>query len=78
MRKEWNSLEGLIDQERFEHVKALLKVQEDEATWWRDGCLLYFQTFSKLPIPDKYEQPKHSLDYYKRIPFPYDWKSSQY
>ena len=50
MRKLWDSMEGKIDAERFNHVKQLLKVQEDEAIWWRDGCVLYFQTFSKRPI----------------------------
>lgn len=74
MRKLWDSMEGKIDEARFDHVKQLLKVQEDEAIWWRDGCVLYFQTFSKLPIPAPYKQPKHSLDYYKRIPFPYHWE----
>lgn len=73
MRKLWNSMEGKIDIERFKHVQQLLKIQEDEAIWWRDGCILYFQTFSKRPIPSQYEQPKHSLEYYKRIPFPYEW-----
>lgn len=48
MRKLWDSMEGKIDAERFNHVKQLLKVQEDEAIWWRDGCVLYFQTFSNL------------------------------
>lgn len=74
MRKLWDSMEGKIDAERFNHVKQLLKVQEDEAIWWRDGCVLYFQTFSKRPIPSQHEHPKHTLEYYKRIPFPYDWK----
>ena len=74
MRKLWDSMEGKIDTERFNHVKQLLKIQEDEAIWWRDGCVLYFQTFSKRPIPSQYEHPKHTLEYYKRIPFPYDWK----
>lgn len=74
----WSLLDGKIDTERFNHVKALLKVQEDEAIWWRDGCLLYFQTYSNRPIPSQYEQPAHSLDYYKKIPFPYNWKESEY
>lgn len=74
MRKLWNSMEGKIDAERFNHVKQLLKVQEDEAIWWRDGCVLYFQTFSKRPIPSQYEHPQHTLEYYKRIPFPYNWE----
>lgn len=74
MRKLWDSMEGKIDAERFNHVKQLLKVQEDEAIWWRDGCVLYFQTFSKRPIPPQHEHPKHTLEYYKRIPFPYNWE----
>lgn len=78
MRERWNSLEGRIDPERHHQVKSMLKVQEDEAIWWRDGCLLYFQTFSNRPIPAQYEQPKHSLQYYRRIPFPYEWKEEQY
>ncbi len=78
MRTLWNSLDGKIDPERHHQVKSMLKVQEDEAIWWRDGCLLYFQTFSNRPIPAQYEQPKHSLQYYRRIPFPYEWKEEQY
>lgn len=78
MRERWNSLDGKIDPERHHQVKSMLKVQEDEAIWWRDGCLLYFQTFSNRPIPAQYEQPKHSLQYYRRIPFPYEWKEEQY
>ena len=74
MREVWDSIEGKIDAQRFDHVKQLLKVQEDEAAWWRDACVLYFQTFSKRPIPARHEQPKHSLDYYKKIPYPYNWE----
>lgn len=74
MRKLWDSMEGKIDAERFNHVKQLLKMQEDEAIWWRDGCVLYFQTFAQRPIPSQYEHPKHTLEYYKQIPFPYGWK----
>ena len=76
MENIWNTLDGKIDKERFEHVKSLLKLQEDEAVWWRDGCLLFFGQYSKMPIPAKYEQPKHSLEYYKKIPFPYNWDST--
>lgn len=76
MENIWDTLDGKIDKERFEHVKSLLKLQEDEAVWWRDGCLLFFGQYSKMPIPAKYEQPKHSLEYYKKIPFPYNWDST--
>lgn len=73
MRKLWNSLKGAIDQERFEHVASLLKYQEQEAVWWRDGCLLFFQQYSGMSLPQGLEQPKHSLKYYQSIPFPYEW-----
>ena len=71
MQKTWNKLEGFIDKERFNQVKMLLKIQEKEAVWWRNACLLYFQTFSRLPIPVKDEQPDRSLEYYKALRFPF-------
>jgi alpha-glucuronidase len=49
----------------------LLAIQQDEAVWWRNACLLYFQTFSRQPIPAGYEQPDQSLDYYKKLRFPF-------
>ena len=67
MQQTWTSLKKYIDEDRFEHVNKLLSVQYKEATWWRNACLLYFQTFSKQPIPANYEQPDKSLDYYKSI-----------
>ena len=71
MQKTWNNMSGLVDEERFRQVKMLLTVQEKEAVWWRNSCLLYFQTFSKMPIPSNYEQPDHNLEYYKSLRFPF-------
>jgi len=71
MKEKWNSLKGKVDQERFDHVAALLNIQHKESKWWRDAMLSYFQTFSKRPIPDQFEQPKHSLDYYMKIEHKY-------
>jgi len=65
--KQWNSLEKYIDKDRFKQVGQLLNVQLKDAIWWRNACLLYFQTFSKMPIPSNYEQPDKTLDYYKSI-----------
>jgi alpha-glucuronidase len=67
MQQTWNKLKGKIDEERFDHVRMLLATQEKEAVWWRNACLLYFSTFSKMPIPANYEQPDQSLEYYKAI-----------
>jgi len=67
MRATWNELREHVDPERFEHVAALLGVQENEARWWRDACILYFQSFSKLPLPDGIEPPRGTLDHYQTI-----------
>ncbi|MDZ7692837.1 MAG: alpha-glucuronidase family glycosyl hydrolase [Balneolaceae bacterium] len=67
MQEKWATVEGLIDQQRYDHVKALLEIQEEDAVWWRNACVLYFQTFSEQPIPSQYEKPEHSLDYYKQL-----------
>jgi len=45
----------------------LLTIQEKDAIWWRNACLLYFQTFSRMPLPPGAEQPDHTLDYYKNL-----------
>jgi alpha-glucuronidase len=69
MQKTWDKMKGLIDEERFNQTKMFLMIQEKDAMWWRNACLLYFQTFSKMPIPSNYEKPDHTLDYYKGLRF---------
>lgn len=65
MQRSWDTLEGMIDANRFTQVKALLAIQERDAVRWRDSCVLYFQTLSGLPIPAGYEKPAQDLEYYK-------------
>jgi alpha-glucuronidase len=69
MQKEWNMAKGEIDSDRFGKVQALLAEQEANARVWRDACLLYFQTFSKRPVPASYEKPEHTLEYYKSLKY---------
>jgi alpha-glucuronidase len=71
MQQQWNTLHNKIDIQRFKQVQQLLQIQYNEAVWWRDACLLYFQTFSKQPIPNEYQQPAHTLHYYQGLHFPY-------
>lgn len=71
MREQWKSLNGLIDNDRFKQVDMLLEIQHNEAEWWRDACLTYFQTFSKMPLPSPLKQPEHDVEYYKSLRFPY-------
>jgi alpha-glucuronidase len=67
MQAVWKSRERQIDAERYEEVRVFLKIQEAEARWWRDACLVYLQTFSNKPIPKECEQPAETLDYYESI-----------
>lgn len=71
MKQKWVALKPFVDKDRYEQVMQLLNVQHEEAIWWRNGCLLYFQTFSKQPIPAAYEQPDKTLEYYKSLRFPF-------
>ena len=70
MKQTWQSLEGEIDPERFHHVEQLLAIQVEEAEWWRNACLLYFQSINHLPFPDNIEKPEGDLEYYKSLRFP--------
>jgi alpha-glucuronidase len=69
MNSEWQSLKGKIDPEEFEQVEAKMEKQEKLAKWWKNSCLLYFQQFSKMPIPEGIEKPAESLDDYKQYNF---------
>lgn len=71
MQRTWKAQEGLIDAERFRQVSMLLDIQLKEAIWWRNACVLYFQTYSQMPIPAELERPDQTLDYYKSLRFPY-------
>ena len=60
-QKVWDRMEPYIDSERFRDVQHRLKIQARDAVWWRDACLLYFQQFSRQPIPYELERPIHEL-----------------
>lgn len=66
-QKIWDSVESHIDAERFGDVQSKLKIQSRDAVWWKDACLLYFQTYSKRPIPSEIERPIYELDELKKI-----------
>lgn len=67
MQRTWAELSAHVDPARFEHVSGFLRIQEQEARWWRDASVLYFQTFSKLPMPEGYEAPEKSLEEYRSL-----------
>ncbi|MDB5262743.1 MAG: alpha-glucuronidase [Adhaeribacter sp.] len=67
MQQTWNAQQSRVDPERFRHVKTFLGIQEKEARWWRDACVLYFQSISKKPLPAGLPRPENTLDYYMQL-----------
>ncbi len=60
--KTWQSVEKYIDMERYQRQLKKFQRQALDAWWWRDACLLYFQQFSKMPLPQDCPEPRHKLD----------------
>ena len=60
-QKIWDRVKPFVDAERFYVVQSKLRQQCVNAQVWKDACLLYFQQFSKLPIPYDIERPVHDL-----------------
>lgn len=70
MQNVWNSLKGKIDYQEWHSEQMYLAIQEHEAVWWRNACVLYFQTFSHMLIPSGLERPDKTLKYYESLKFP--------
>ncbi|MBN2761508.1 MAG: alpha-glucuronidase [Bacteroidales bacterium] len=58
----WDKVEPYIDADRFSAVQSKLRKQCRHAQIWKDACLLYFQQFSRKPIPYDIERPVYDLD----------------
>jgi alpha-glucuronidase len=71
MRRRWAALTPLVDPQRHEEVAAFLAIQQEEAQWWRDACIAYFQSISRLPLPAGEAPPAHDLAWYRAIRNPY-------
>jgi alpha-glucuronidase len=60
-QKVWDKVEPYVDKQRFSEVQSKLRSQCSNAQIWKDACLLYFQQFSKMPIPYSIERPVNNL-----------------
>lgn len=67
MQRQWTAAKPCIDPELWNDVNERLMTQARDANWWKEGCLLYFQQFSGMPIPDNVTPPVHTLDQLKGI-----------
>ena len=71
MIKTWENAKPYLSDSEYKEVHMLLEIQLKEAKWWRDACLLYFQTFSNRPLPNGVEKPTESLEYFQSLKFPF-------
>lgn len=67
MQRQWTAAKPYIDPKLWNDVNERLMTQARDANWWKEGCLLYFQQFSGMPIPDNVTPPVHTLDQLKGI-----------
>ena len=58
----WKAVKPYVDAERYAAQLRYFDRQAKDAWWWRDACLLYFQTFSQRPFPSTSPAPRHKLD----------------
>ena len=70
-QKTWQGLSFEIHPQIFKQVEMLLRIQYDEALWWKDASISYFQQFSKQALPKGVEPPLHDLNYYQSLKFPF-------
>jgi len=61
-QKVWDRVEPYVDARRFAEVQSKLRRHYRDAQIWKDACLLYFQQFSRLPIPYDIERPVNDLE----------------
>ncbi|WP_375436938.1 alpha-glucuronidase family glycosyl hydrolase [uncultured Hymenobacter sp.] len=67
MQRQWEQARPAVDAELHADVAARLRIQHREALWWRDACVLYFQTYSRQPIPAPLPPPTRPLAEIKQL-----------
>ena len=70
MRATWRTLAPFVDLQRFEAVSDMLEIQQEEAQWWRDASLAYWQDLNGLALPAGSAAPAMTLDEYRALEFP--------
>ncbi len=70
MRATWQTLAPFVDRQRFKAVSDMLEIQQEEAQWWRDASLAYWQDVNGLALPAGTAAPAMTLDEYRALEFP--------
>lgn len=66
----WNQMSDYVDSERYQAIANRLKIQADDAVWWKDACLEYFRTFSRIKYPSGVDKPVFRLKDLKKVKLP--------
>lgn len=69
-QKVWNQMKPYVDEERFQAVAKRLDIQANDAVWWKDACLEYFRTYSRMKYPEGVEAPVFKLKELKKVKLP--------
>lgn len=69
--KTWEAAQPYVPADIYQRQLQRFQRQAKDAQWWRDACLLYFQTFSGKPLPPDCPAPRYTLrelmDYHLNI-----------
>ena len=68
----WEEMSPYVDSERYSAVSHRFDIQASDAVWWKDACLEYFRTFSRMKYPSGVDKPVFSLKQLKKVKLPID------
>ena len=70
-RRTWGTLSAYVDPERYRLTADFLAIQENDAEWWRDASIAWFQSISHRPLPSGVAPPPDTLAHYETFCIPY-------
>lgn len=66
LQRQWAAARPALDAAVYADVAGRLQIQQQEAHWWRDACVRYFQTLARQPVPGPFAPPTRTLADIKR------------
>jgi alpha-glucuronidase len=70
-RATWRGLARYVDPQRYRLTADFLAIQLEDAQWWRDASIAYFQSISHRPLPAGVAPPPDTLAHYEAFCIPY-------
>jgi alpha-glucuronidase len=70
-RNTWSGLSRYVDGPRWRLTADFLAIQAQDARWWRDASIAYFQSISHRPLPAGVRPPPDTLAHYEAFCVPY-------